>query len=390
MRQARAGVPPGDAIALTRELVSVDSRNPSLTPGAPGEGACAQLLCGVLDDWGFRTELQDVAPGRPNVIARLGTPTSGRTLMLNGHLDTVDVERMSHAPWDPQIKDGRMFGRGSADMKAGIASMCAAAWRAAQAGIEGEVIVTAVIDEEFRSIGTRALLDGGVTADAAIVTEPTRLAICTAHKGFVWADLEVHGFAAHGSRYDVGIDAIALAAMVVADLEEYQQRVLTTKSHPLLGRPSLHASRVSGGTGLSTYPDRCTVQFERRTIPGESAADFIRELDESVARVRAARPELDARVTLGFTQGPNEVPQSHRLVQLLARAVTGAGHFASIEGLSCWTDAALFTAAGIPAVCFGPGDIAVAHAAEEFVPVREIAIATDALTTVVREWFVAA
>ena len=235
MRQAPTGVPPGDAIALTRELVSVDSRNPSLTPGAPGEGACAQLLRGILDAWGFRTELQDVAPGRPNVIARLGTPSAGRAIMLNGHLDTVDVERMSHAPWDPQIRDGCIFGRGSADMKAGIASMCAAAWRAAQRGIDGEVIVTAVVDEEFRSIGTRALLDGGVIADAAIVTEPTRLAICTAHKGFVWADLEVHGFAAHGSRYDVGIDAIALAALVVADLEQYQQRVLTTNSHPLLG-----------------------------------------------------------------------------------------------------------------------------------------------------------
>jgi acetylornithine deacetylase len=387
----RRALSKGDAVALARELVAVDSRNPSLVAGAPGEGACAQLLRGILHDWGFRVELQDAAPGRPNVIARIGTP-GGRALLLNGHLDTVGVDRMSHAPWDPQVRDGRMYGRGSADMKAGIAAMCAAAWRAANArsGLGGEVIIAAVVDEEFRSIGTRALLDSGIRAEAAIVTEPTRLAICTAHKGFAWADLDVRGVAAHGSRYDVGVDAIALAALVVADLEQYQQRVLTSKSHPLLGRPSLHASIISGGTGLSTYPDRCTVQYERRTIPGESPAAFREELEASVARVRATRPELDAVVALGFTQEPNEVPESHRVVQTLAKALGQAGVTPAIEGLSCWTDAALFTAAGVPAVCFGPGDIAVAHAAEEFVPVRELEVATDVLATVVGDWFAAA
>jgi acetylornithine deacetylase len=392
MRQAHGGITPGDAIALTRELVAVDSRNPALSPDASGEGACASLLHGILHDWGFRTELHDAAPGRPNVIARLGK-AGGRSLILNGHLDTVGVERMAHAPWDAELRDGRIYGRGSADMKGGIAAMCAAAWRAfhqTPSGLDGEVIIAAVVDEEYRSIGTQAFLDSGVKADAAIVTEPTRLSICTAHKGFAWADLEVRGFAAHGSRYDVGIDAIALAALVIADLEQYQQRVLTTKSHPLLGRPSLHASLIHGGTGLSTYPDRCTVQYERRTIPGESPRDFLLEIDAAVQRVRAVRPELQATVIPGLSQQPNEVPESHRVVQLLSRAVKGAGHTAPIEGLSCWTDAALFTAAGIPAVCFGPGDIAVAHAAEEFVPVREIELATDALATVVRDWFTAA
>jgi len=389
MRKALAK---GDAVALTRELVAVDSRNPSLVPDGPGEGACARLLGGILSDWGFRVEMQGAMPGRPNVVARIGqagTP-NGRRLILNGHLDTVGVERMSHPPWDPQVRDGRMYGRGSADMKGGIAAMCAAAWRAARAGIDGECIIAAVVDEEFRSVGTRALIDAGITADAAIVTEPTRLAICPAHKGFAWADLDVRGVAAHGSRYDVGVDAITLAALVVADLEQYQQRVLTTRSHPLLGRPSLHASFISGGQGLSTYPDRCTVQYERRTIPGESPGEFGRELADAVARVRTARPELDAVVVPGFSQEPNEVPESHRLVRTLVRALEGIGLPAPIEGLSCWTDAALFTAAGIPAVCFGPGDIAVAHAREEYVPVREVELAADALSAFVRDWFAAA
>lgn len=392
MQKALAGLHTGDAVALARELIAIDSRNPSLVPDGPGEGACARMLAGILDSWGFRTELQEVAPGRPNVIARIGKTGAKppRSLILNGHLDTVGVDRMIHAPWDPDVREGRLYGRGSADMKGGIAAMCAAAWRVAQEspeGFGGEVIVAVVVDEEFRSIGTQALIDAGVRADAAIVTEPTRLAICTAHKGFVWADLEVRGVAAHGSRYDVGVDAITLAALVVAELEQHQQRVLTTRGHPLLGRPSVHASLISGGTGLSTYPDRCTVTFERRTIPGESAADFTREIEEAVARVRAARPELAATVSAGFTQQPNEVAPSHRLVRLLAAAAADAGVPAPIEGLSCWTDAALFTAAGIPALCFGPGDIAVAHAVEEYSPVRDIELATDVLAGFIRRWF---
>jgi acetylornithine deacetylase len=389
MQQALAK---GDAVGLARALVAVDSRNPSLDKNGPGEGACARLLARVLGEWGFRVELQTVAPGRPNVIARIGTPgVAGRTLVLNGHLDTVGVDGMIHAPWDPEIRDGRLYGRGSADMKAGVAAMCTAAWRAAREGIAGEVIVAAVVDEEYESIGTRALVDSfasaGITADAAIVTEPTRLAICPAHKGFVWADLEVRGIAAHGSRYDVGVDAIALAALVVADLEVYQQRELARRSHPLLGRPSLHASFIKGGSGLSTYPDKCTVQFERRTIPGEKPADFTRELQESVARVRATRPELDATVIPGFSQEPNDIGSGHSIVRALETALGSTQRAAPIEGLYCWTDAAILTAAGIPAVCFGPGDIAVAHAREEFAPTDEIEGATATIAAVLRDWF---
>jgi acetylornithine deacetylase len=384
-----ASPPRGDAVALTRTLVAIDSRNPALARDGPGERACAEALARTLEQWGFRVELHETAAARPNVIARIGR-AGGRALMFNGHLDTVGVEGMIHAPWDPEMRAGRVYGRGSSDMKAGIAAMCAAALRVADARLDGEVIVTAVSDEEYESAGTRALVASGLRADAAIVTEPTRLAICPAHRCFAWLELVVHGRAAHGSRYDIGVDAITLAAMAIAELDEYQRTVLAKKTHPLLGRPSLHASIVSGGLGLSKYTDRCSVQFERRTIPGEPAADFTREVEDACARVRARAPQFSAQVIPGFAQVPNEVPIGHPVVRALASALRSAGEPAPIEGLPCWTDAALLTAAGIPAICFGPGDIALAHSAEEYVDMGEIERATGVLSGFVSEWFAGA
>jgi len=380
-------IPRGDALALTRALVAVDSRNPSLAPDGPGEGAVAELLARVLREWGFAVDLLEALPGRPNLLARIGGGHGGRSLLLNGHLDTLGVEGMTHAPHDPIIRDGRLYGRGACDMKAGIAAMCAAAAHAAAAiDLGGEVIIAAVADEEYASAGTRALLAMGITAHAAVVTEPTRLALCPAHRGFAWADITVAGRAAHGSRYDVGVDAITHAGLLLAELHAYEQEVLTTRTHPLLGRASLHAGTIHGGIGPSTYPDRCTFNVERRTLPGEQGADLGRELDAAIARVRARVPSFQAEYVLGVGQAANDVSLEEPHVVALRTACTAAGEAASIEGLSCWTDAALFTAAGIPAVCFGPGDIALAHAAEEYVPVDEIARATNVLTRFITEW----
>lgn len=381
-----ASIPRGDALALTRALVAIDSRNPSLSADGPGEAAVAETLATVLRDWGCRVELQEALPGRPNVIARIGPATGGRTLLLNGHLDTVGVEGMTHAPFAADLRDGRLHGRGSTDMKAGIAAMCAAAVRAADAGLTGELLLTAVIDEEYGSVGTRHLLAQGIHAEAAIVTEPTRLAICPSHKGFCWAEVSVHGRAAHGSRYDVGIDAIALTALLLAELDTHQRTVLTQATHPLLGRASLHAGTISGGTGPSTYAEQCTVTLERRTLPGEPDGVFAAEIEGAIARVRAQRPEFAATVTMGLTQYPNDLAPAHPLVRALEGACTAQGVAPRMKGLSCWTDAALFSAAGIPALCFGPGDIALAHAAEEWVAAEEIAKATDVLTDLIHRW----
>jgi len=378
-------IPRGDAIGLARALIKIDSRNPTLAPDSPGEGECAHALATVLDDWGFSVELTKTPPGRPNVVARLG-PIDAPALMLNGHLDVVGVEGMVHAPFDAEVRDDRIYGRGSADMKGGLAAMCAAAVAGVHAGAKRQVVITAVVDEENDSIGMRALLDSGVRADAAIITEPTRLAICPAHRGFAWVDVALRGRAAHGSRYDLGVDAITHAALLLAELDELEQTRDSGPRHALLGRGSLHASKIQGGVGFSTYPEACDLAIERRTLPGESTEKAVREITDACERVRAKRPDFDARVTLSTAQLPSDVSPDAPIVRRLRGALEREKIPVRIEGLSAWTDAALLNEAGIPAICFGPGDLALAHAAEEFVPIDEIGLATRVLTRVVREW----
>jgi acetylornithine deacetylase len=377
----------GDSVALTRELVRVDSRNPSLVPGGPGEAAVAKALGEILSEWGLRVELLDAAPGRPNVVARIGKATSGApSLMFNGHLDVVGIDGMLHAPWNEPDRDGRIYGRGSSDMKAGVASMCAAAVRAADAGMPGEIIVTAVVDEEYESCGTRSLVERGIRADAAIVTEPTRLAIMPSHLGFVWVDLVTHGRAAHGSRWEIGVDAIRHAGLVLAELDRIDGEELPKKKHWLLGRPSVHASLIEGGTGMSTYPDRCVVRIERRTIPGETPGEVQRELEAACARVGERRSSFRADVTVTFSQEPSDVSPDAPIVRALKGALEQSDEPIAVEGMTAWTDAALLNAAGIPAICFGPGDIALAHAAEEWVEIAQIERATKVLTNLAMSW----
>ena len=378
-------IPRGDAIALARALIQIDSRNPTLVPDSAGEGECARALASVLDDWGFAVELSETPPGRPNVVARLG-PADTPALMLNGHLDVVGVDGMTHEPFAAEVRSNRIYGRGSADMKGGLAAICAAALEGVGSGAMRQILVTAVVDEEYESLGMRALLASGVSADAAIITEPTRLAICPAHRGFAWFDVSLRGRAAHGSRYDIGVDAITHAGLLLAELEQLERTRDSGPHHPLLGRGSLHASKIHGGVGMSTYPEACDLAIERRTLPGESTEKAMAEIVDACARVKARHANFDAKVTLTTAQLPSEVPPDAPIVRRLRRALERENVPVRIEGFSAWTDAALLNEAGIPAICFGPGDISMAHAAEEFVPVEEIGMATRVLTRVVREW----
>ena len=374
-----------DPVELARTLVRIDSRNPTLVVGGPGERAAAQALATVLAAWGFQVEMYDAAPGRPNVVARVGK-AKGRSLMLNGHLDVVEAEGMSHAPFAATERDGKLYGRGSADMKGGIAAMCAAAARVATRGIVGEVIIAAVVDEEHTSIGTRELLRRGVRADAAIVGEPTSLAIMPAHRGFAWLEVEVRGRAAHGSRYDLGVDAILEAGAVLVELGRADRELMRAREHPLLGRASLHASSIRGGQGWSTYPDRCVIQIERRTLPGESREQPLADVRAAIARAAERRPSLAADARLVFAQAPCEVATDAPVVRALSTALVERGERVAIAGMSAWTDAALLNDAGVPAICFGPGDIAQAHAAEEWIDIGEIERATAVLEALIARW----
>ncbi|MEO7217969.1 MAG: ArgE/DapE family deacylase [Gemmatimonadaceae bacterium] len=376
-----------NAAELTAKLIAIDSRNPTLVPDAPGEHQAAFFLGRLLEDWGFRVELQAVVAGRFNMIARGGRANpASKSIMLNGHLDVVGVEGMTHPPFSPTVADGMMYGRGSADMKSGIASMCVAARDAVAAGIDGEVVVALVVDEEFESLGTRALVASGLRTDAAIIGEPTRLALCPAHRGFVWVRLDVRGRAAHGSRYDIGVDAITHAGLIIAELDRYQRESLQQPTHPLLGRGSLHMSLISGGSGLSTYPDLCTVEMERRTLPGETEQTFLNEISAALAIVKAHRPDLNVEVSLTTSQRPSDVSPSEPVMIAMLDALNDEQLPTRVEGLSAWTDAALLNEAGIPAICFGPGDIALAHSATEYVPLTEIESATRVLGRFVRSW----
>lgn len=381
-------LPAGDPVALTRALTRIDSRNPTLSPGAPGELEIANSLGDLLSRWGFMVQLSESAPGRPNLTGRIG-PADTPAIIFAGHLDTVGIEGMTHDPFGAEIVDGRLYGRGSADMKSGIAAMCVGAARAFErygSTARRQVVIAAVTDEEYESVGMHALLQNGITAECAILTEPTRLAICTAHRGFVWIEIEFTGRAAHGSRYDIGVDAIRHAGLVLAELDALDASTLRTRTHRLLGHASLHASTISGGIGMSTYPDRCTLTVERRTLPGESADDALKEIRGACELVRERRPELSASVRLIAAQAPSDVDAGVDVVKALERALKREKLPAPIEGLSAWTDAALLNEAGITAVCFGPGDIAMAHAAEEFVQVEEIERATAVLAHIAGEW----
>jgi acetylornithine deacetylase len=259
---------------LLADLVAIDSVNPALVPGAAGEREIAGFVAEWLRERGLDVSLHGPA-ARPSVVGVARGRGGGASLMLCAHTDTVSVAGMSR-PHEPRIEDGRLYGRGAFDMKGGLAAIMLAAVAAATLELRGDVIVAAVSDEEYASDGVQEVVSRW-SADACIVTEPTHLRACIAHKGFIWAELETHGVAAHGSRVDLGVDAIAGMGPVLAGIPALQAR-LNASPHPLLGPGSLHASLISGGVELSSYPDRCVLSVERRTVPGETAESVEAEL----------------------------------------------------------------------------------------------------------------
>jgi acetylornithine deacetylase len=371
---------PADVIELTSRLVAIDSVNPSLVPGGAGEGEIAAFVAQWARAAGLEADVVEAAPGRASVIVRARGTAGGRTLLLCGHLDTVTVEGMTDEPHTPRRDGDRLHGRGAYDMKAGVAAALVACREAARRRLAGDVVVAAVADEEHASLGVQEVLRT-VAADAAIVTEPTELELVVAHKGFVWAEIAVTGRAAHGSRPHVGVDAIVRAGPVLTALGDLDAE-LGRRTHPLLGRGSVHASTIEGGEELSSYPARCVLALERRTLPGDTAADVEGELASLLDRRRAADPELVAEQRTLLVREPFEVEPDAEIVEVVrACAAEVLPAPPSIGGASYWADAAFIAAAGIPTVMFGPGGEG-AHAAEEWVSLSDTEAVVRTLTAV--------
>ena len=376
-------MPLDSVIHLLRELVAIDSVNPSLIPGGAGEADVAARIAAALQAAGVDVELTDVAPGRPNIVGVVEGRAPGRTLMLCGHTDTVGVEGMT-APFDPAVRDGRLYGRGSQDMKSGVAAMVDAAILVARDGglPRGRLVVAAVADEEHASAGAEALVNVH-SADGAVVTEPTDLRVATAHKGFEWVEVETRGRAAHGSRPADGRDAILHMGRVLGRLEAIEAGLKSGLTHPRLGRASLHASTVHGGQALSVYPDRCVLGVERRTLTGEPSEVGLREVQEALTALAQEDGDFDASARQLLTRPPHEIADDHPVCRELRQSLGRRGLDANPTGMSFWTDAAILGREGTPTVLFGPTGAGL-HGSEEYVEIDSVCVCRDVLVEVIR------
>lgn len=365
-----------DTATLLRQMVGINSVNPSLAAGAPGEPRMADFLQTLLQPLPVEIQRLESTPGRPTLVAVKRGSGGGRSLLLNAHMDTVGVEGMAD-PFGGRVENGRLYGRGSYDMKGGLAA-AVAAFAAVAAGppLRGNLVLAAVADEEFASLGTEELLRHTRT-DAAIVTEPTALSLCTAHKGFAWVEIRVAGRAAHGSRPDLGVDANLAMGEVLSRLAALSNDLRSRPPHPLLGHASLHAATLHGGTAWSTYSAECVLQVERRLLPGETVAAAFDEI------ARAANPHTAALV---FHRNAFEASAETPFAQIVQHAIAGETHRpVEITGQTPWFDAALLAEAGVETLIVGHGG-AGAHETEEWADLASIDSLTRILVQVANRW----
>lgn len=384
---------------LLRELVAIDSVNPSLVAGARGEKEAAEFLRGWLRGQGMDAQLHEAAPGRPNVVAWIGPPPAypepaeggGRTtaakpraaLAILGHLDTVGAGDMPD-PFTPRERDGRLYGRGALDIKSGVAAMCAAAAAVVREGgkLKRPLLIAGVVDEECNSIGTQALLER-VGADGAVVLEPTGLKLCVAHKGYAWFEVVTHGRAAHGSLPQEGRDAIRMMGRVLNGLDTLDRKLARLPPHPLLGNASLHASLIHGGHELSSYPAECRLQIERRTLPGETEAGLEAEMRGLLEELRGRDPEFHASCQWMASRAPYQIQPEAPIARKAAEAIRRVTGKVEHCGMPFWTDTALLAGAGIPGVVFGPGGSGM-HGREEFVELESVTVCANVLLELIQ------
>lgn len=373
---------PTDPIELTAALVSINSVNASLIPGAAGEGAIADYCAAWFQHHGFETHRLEKTPGRPSVVGVLKGSGGGKSLMLNGHYDTVTLAGYDGDPLDPVIRDGKLYGRGAFDMKSGVAANMVAALRAREQGLAGDVIVCCVADEEHASMGTEEVLEQ-FTADAGIVTEPMNMEPTLWHKGFMWIDVIIHGRAYHGSRPEYGIDAIAKAGHLLAALDTFATDMNAREGHPRLGPGSIHASIIHGGEEASSYPAECRITIERRTIPGETPEMVIEELTDILDQLVIRVPDFAYSIEPGLVRQPFETDEHSEIAMCLLKQIeVNLGKAPNLRAEPFWTDASLMDQAGIPCLLFG-ADGYGAHSAEEWVDIESVRQLTDVVYGVI-------
>ncbi|MGH7051455.1 MAG: M20/M25/M40 family metallo-hydrolase [Acetobacteraceae bacterium] len=362
---------PESATDLLAELVKIPSVNPDLVPGSAGEARIAEYCAAWLAARGFEVHRLEQHPGRPSIVGIIRGTGGGRSLMLNGHYDTVTLASYAGDPLAAERRDGKLFGRGAFDMKSGVAAMMIAAARTRELRLAGDLLVACVADEEHASFGTEEVIRH-FRADAAIVTEPSHLELTIAHKGFAWFEVVVHGRAAHGSRPDLGIDAIAKAGRFLMALGTWDRRLRSTPTHPRLGAGSVHASLIRGGQELSSYPAECRIALERRTVPGETPAGLAAELGAILREITAEDPEFLAEIRPGLVRSPFEIALDQPIVEALGAAATRKlGRRPGYRAEPFWTDCAILADAAIPAVMFG-ADGDGAHASEEWADLSSV------------------
>jgi acetylornithine deacetylase len=359
-------------VSTLTDLVRIDSVNPSLVPGGAGESRIAAHVAEKMRALGMTVRTLEGTSGRPSVVGRLRGSGGGRSVMLNAHLDTVGIEGMAGA-LEPVIRDGRLYGRGAYDMKGSLAA-CLATVKAladATADVRGDLVLAAVADEEYASLGT-AEVAREVPVHAAIVTEPTELDICIAHKGFVWLEVETAGKAAHGSRFFEGIDANMRMGRFLSRLDRLEQELRTRPPHPLVGPPSLHAPTLHGGSELSTYAASCRLGIERRTVPGETEAGVRAEIEALIEQTRAADPRFQAAVRCLLARNAFEVSPDAPIVSAVRAAATRhLGRSPALIGKPFWMDSAILADAGVETVIIGPIG-GGAHTSEEWVDLQSL------------------
>jgi acetylornithine deacetylase len=369
---------------LVSDLVSIDSVNPNLVTSARGEGEIATFIARWLERSGVEVQLNESIPGRPNVVGVVHGTGVGKTLLLNGHMDTVGAGGMAN-PHKPVIKGRRLYGRGAYDMKGGLTACLVAMAELQKHPLRGDVIFTAVVDEEFASQGTQYLASR-YRANGAIVAEFTEMQLIRAHRGFVWLEVETLGRAAHGSRPDLGIDAIAKMGKVLVELEKLDLSLRSKPTHPLLGSGSVHSSMINGGKELSTYPDRCLLSIERRTIPGESPIQVEGEVQGIIDKIQESDSSFRATVRRGLDRSSLETPEEAGIVKATqAAAEKLLKRPLPIAGVAFWTDAALLSAAGIPSILLGPSGSG-AHADEEWVDIESVRKCAELYQATAREF----